>query len=65
MFQLYIVIIRPHRRKEYKYTVAVRNKISVLYVRTCIKYMHINMDNLRKKVKSVCFKVVKRLDRKY
>jgi len=54
MFQLYIVIIRPHTKKENKYTVAVRNDISVLYICTCIKYIHINMDNLRKKSYKVC-----------
>jgi hypothetical protein len=66
MFQIYIVIITPHTRKENKYTVAVRNEISVLYVCICIKYIHINMDNLRKKkLQIVCFKVAKALDKKH
>jgi hypothetical protein len=43
--------------KENKYTVAIRIEISVLYIHSCIKYVHVNLDSLRNEVGKSCKKI--------
>jgi hypothetical protein len=54
MFQPYMVVMRLAYKKENKYTVLFRIKISLLYLSICIKYIHFDLDSLRNAVGKNC-----------
>ena len=47
MFEPYMINIRLANKKENKYILTFRFEISMLYIRICIKYIHINLDGSR------------------
>jgi len=47
MFEPYMINIRLANKKENKYILTFRFEISMLYIRICIKYIHINLDSRR------------------